>query len=348
MEQLTREMNQISAQVEQLFQGYDFKMEELFQLLLQGKITDVTKMLFQNMAQAFSGEVGSYVEMLAMLLSVGILSALLMNLTDLFKNKQIGDLSFYFIYLFLILVLIQVFEMIVGTAGNLMSDMLLLLKLMMPIYFIAVGAAAGVTTALVYHQCVLGLIFVIELSLDKILLPVIQAYVFLAFMNGLWKDERLQMLLKLIRQLIGYILKLSLAIITGISLIQSMITPVMNSVKMSAMQKAVGMIPGVGNISSSAAEMVIGSAVLIKNSAGVLVIILLLALCALPLIKIWFLSFTLKVAAALSSMVSDKRLVSCMDTVGEGGLMVFRTLLTFCALFLIMTAIAALTTNRGF
>ena len=156
------------------------------------------------------------------------------------------------------------------------------------------------------------------------------------------------MLLKLIKQLIGYILKLSLAIITGISLIQSMITPVMNSVKMSAMQKAVGMIPGVGNISSSAAEMVIGSAVLIKNSAGVLVIVLLLALCALPLIKIWFLSFTLKVAAALSGMVSDKRLVSCMDTVGDGGLMVFRTLLTFCALFLIMTAIAALTTNRGF
>ena len=167
-------------------------------------------------------------------------------------------------------------------------------------------------------------------------------------MNGLWKEEKLRMFLSFIKRIAGYILKLSFAVITGISMLQSMITPVIDSVKLSALQRAAGLIPGIGNISSSAAEMVIGSAVLIKNSVGVLAILLLVGLCAIPVLKIWMLAMFLKLSAAVTGIISDRRITSCIDSVGEGSLLVLRTLLTACGLFLITIAIAAMTTNRGF
>ena len=115
-----------------------------------------------------------------------------------------------------------------------------------------------------------------------------------------------------------------------------------------SVKRTVSLIPGIGNVSDSVAVLVIGSAVLVKNSIGALAVVLLVLLCALPAAKIWLLAMVLKFSAALTVIVSDRRITSCMDRVGEGSLLVLRILLTASGLFLIMIAIAAMTTNRGF
>lgn len=348
MGDLADEIIGLNEQINRLFVNYEIDLKQLFELLLQGKITEVMKLLFQDMGQMFSGEIKGCVEILVLLLCIGMLAALLMNLTDLFENRQIADIGFYFVYLFLVLILLKVFGMVTDTAQTVISDMLLFMRLFMPVYFLAVGAAAGVTTALLYYQFVMALIYAVEAALSAFLIPLIQVYIFLAFMNGLWADEKLHMLLELIGRIIGYLLKLSFGVVTGISMIQTMITPVIDSVKLSTVQKTISLIPGIGNVSDSVAEIVIGSAVLIKNSAGVLAVFLLVLLCLLPVAKIWILAMLLKFSAAITGIVSDRRITSCMDRVGEGSLLMLRTLLTASGLFLITIAIAAMTMNRGY
>jgi len=345
---LTDEIAGLSGEIDRLFSGSEIDLQELFSLLLQGRITDVMKMLFRNLAQAFRGEMESFLRLIVLLLCISIIAALLMNLTDLFENRQIADIGFYFVYLFLMLVLIKVFGTVTEIAEGMISDMLVFMKLFMPVFFLAVGAASGVTTGLLYYQFILLLIYGVETALSAFLMPLIKVYIFLTFMNGLWMEEKLHMLLELLKRIIGYILKLSFAVITGISMLQSMITPVIDSIKMTGMQKTIALIPGIGNISDSVAEMVVGSAVLVKNSVGVLAVLLFVLLCAVPAVKIWMLAMMLKFAAAIAGIVSDRRIASCTDRVGEGSLLVLRVLLTACGLFLITIAIAAMTTNRGF
>jgi len=345
---LAEEMAGLNEQIGSLFPGWEIDLPRLFEMLVQGKVTDVIKLLLGQLAGAMQGEMESIWEMLVLLLCVGILAALLMNLTDLFENRQIADIGFYFVYLFLMMILLRAFGTVVDVAQQMLGDMLLFMKLFMPVYFLAVGAAGGVTTGLLYYQFVLGVIYVVQAALSGFLLPMIQVYIFLVFMNGLWAEEKLQLLLDLLKRIIGYVLKVSFAAVAGISMVQSMITPVIDSLQLSAVQKTVALIPGIGNVSESVAQLVVGSAVLVKNSAGVLAVLLLVLLCAMPAVKIWLLAMMLKGAAAIAGIVSDKRITGCMDRVGEGSLLVLRTLLTGVGLFLIAIAIAALTTNRGF
>ena len=345
---LTEEITGLNEQIGRLFPGQVFDLQDMAAKLMRGEITEVMELCFRNMADGLRGEIRSFLGLVVLLLCVGMIAALLMNLTGLFENKQIADIGFYFVYLFLVLLLLKIFGIVTETAQTLIADMLLFMKLFMPVYFLAVGAASGVTTALLYYQFILTVIYGVEAALSAFLMPLIKVYVFLAFMNGLWTDEKLHMMLELIRRVIGYLLKIAFAVVTGISIIQSMITPVIDSVKMSAIQKTVSLIPGIGNVSDSVAELVVGSAVLIKNSIGVLAVLLLALLCALPALKIWVLAMMLKFSAALTGIVSDRRITSCMDHVGEGSLLMLRTLLTASGLFLIMIAIAAMTMNRGF
>ena len=58
--------------------------------------------------------------------------------------------------------------------------------------------------------------------------------------------------------------------VTGISLFQSLITPVVDSLKNSAVEKAVSVLPGIGNAADGVLELALGSAVVIRNSVGVL------------------------------------------------------------------------------
>lgn len=348
MEQAVGEMERLQEEIGSLFPTLSVDLDELFHMILQGKISDVIKILMQHTMQSVSAEIGSFGRLAVMLLGIALLAALLMNLTSMFENRQLGDIGFYFVYLFLMLVLLRVFAVVTGSAQDVLEEILLFMKLFLPVYFLAVGAAAGVTTALFYYQFVLILIYGMELLLNTFLLPLIKVYLFLAFMNGLWKEERLGMVLALIRRFTGDVMKILFAVITGISLIHSMITPVIDSARFSAIQKAVSMIPGIGNVGSTAAEMVLGSAVLVKNSVGVLAILLMIGLCIVPVFKIWLFAMLLKGVAAVSGVLGDKRIAACTDHAGEGSFLVLRVLLTACGLFLITIAVAAMTTNRGF
>ena len=159
--------------------------------------------------------------------------------------------------------------------------------------------------------------------------------------SGRTPEERLSLLLELLKKGIGFAQKLALGIITGLSLVQSVILPVVDNLKISALRKTVAAIPGIGNMTEGITELVIGSAVLIKNSMGVLLLFLLLMACLVPLLKLFVIGGVMKLGAALSGVISDKRISGCVDRVGEGCFLLLRCLFTSIALFLIVIAVVA-------
>ena len=92
MDRVTEEINRLNEQVTSLFPTTTIELGELFELLLQGKITDVIKLLMENVGQTVYGDVRSFTKVAMLLICVGMLAALLHNLTELFENKQIGDI----------------------------------------------------------------------------------------------------------------------------------------------------------------------------------------------------------------------------------------------------------------
>lgn len=106
--------------------------------------------------------------------------------------------------------------------------------------------------------------------------------------------------------------------------------------------KALSALPGIGNAADGLLELAVGSAVVIRNSIGVLLLLLLLAVCAAPLLEILFTAFLIKCAAAFMGIVSDKRVTNCTDHMGNAGMLLFRTAGTAMLLFLITLALLAI------
>lgn len=334
-------MDEMMSSLKQIMPDYEFDTQSVLQEIFQGNINGAIRLLWEGIKGRLFTEIAGLKNILAFIIVIGIVSALFSNFSDIFESHQIADISFYFLYLLLMAVLIKAFLTAAEIASGTIEDIVLFIKMFIPTYYMAVGAATGAATAVLYYQFTLFLAYGIEKLLLFILMPLIYGYVLMALMNGIWAEERLTLLLEFLKKGIAAGLKIAMGVITGLSLFQSMITPVIDSLRTSAVKKAVSAIPGIGNLAEGVTEMLIGSAVLIKNSIGIFMLLLLLFICLIPLFKLLLIACMIKGGAALAGIVSDKRITGCTDRVGDGSLLLFKTTFTAVALFIIIIAVVA-------
>ncbi len=339
-------MDEVEKGMDRLMPGYELDMKGVWKSIVHGRITEAAAILWDGVKGKLVSELAGMKNIFASIVVLGIVSALFSNFSDVFQNHQIADISFYFLYLLLISVLMKAFLAASDIAGQTVENIVLFIKMFIPTYFIAVGAATGAVTGAAYYQFMFVLAYGVEKIILSFLIPLIYSYVLLALVNGIWAEDRLTLLLDFLKKGIGAVMKVAMGAITSFSLFQSMIAPVLDSLKNSAVKKAIGVIPGIGNLAEGVAEMVVGSAVLIKNSIGLLMLLFLLAICLVPLAKLVLIAGMMKGSAALVGIVSDKRVSGCTDRVGDGSFMLFKASFTAVALFMVTIAIVAYTTGR--
>ncbi|MBR1930262.1 MAG: stage III sporulation protein AE [Lachnospiraceae bacterium] len=334
------ELERLEEGMRSIFPGTGFHLNDLLAAVWSGDIIGAGKLLLHSMGD-MSMQLTGVKNVLVWLLVLGILSALMTHFVEVFDRNQVADLSFYFCYLMIVAILLKGFYQIAQVAEEALDNILLFHRLLIPTYLIAVGVATGTTTVNAYSQLLLFIMYGVEQILMKWVIPMIYSYCMLAVINGIWKEEKLALLMELIHKCVGWILKAAIGLVTGVSVFQSVITPVIDAVKTSALQKVITMIPGAGNLADGVLELLAGSAMMIKNSVGVVLLLLLLALCAAPLIKIFVMGLLFKVTAAVLELISDKRITSCVDKIGDAGILLLRTVGCVMMLFLIALAVVA-------
>ena len=202
-----------------------------------------------------------------------------------------------------------------------------------------VTMASGSTTALVFYEFFLGLIYFIQRLIQNGLMTLIQVHVILVFINHLTKEEYLSQMKEMTTKITVWLLKSMLAVVIGFNTIQGILNPAVDSLKTTLFSRAAEMIPGIGNIAGSVTDVVLGSSVLIKNGIGVAALMVIVLICLLPLVKLGVLMMILELAAALLQPVSDKRMTGCVTGVGEGIRLLFRVVFTTAVLFMLTIAV---------
>ena len=185
-----------------------------------------------------------------------------------------------------------------------------------------------------------------EILISKILLPIIHVYMMVRVLNFLSAEEYLSKCAELIEMIVNWSLKSLLACIVGLNLIQGMISPAIDTVKRSTLTRSAEAIPGIGDAIGGMTEVVLGTAVLVKNGIGVTGALICIALCVGPLVQIGCITLLYKLAAAVIQPVSDKRIVGCVETIGEGCRLLMRLVFTTGMLFLLTVAIVAAVTGN--
>ena len=75
--------------------------------------------------------------------------------------------------------------------------------------------------------------------------------------------------------------------------------------------------PVVGKALSDSADMVLGATLVLKNSIGIVGIIIILGICIIPIIKLTAFTVTYYLAQAICEPLADKRIVTLLGQMGS-------------------------------
>ncbi len=333
---------------EALFPTWDISFKELILAVMNGNGAETIAGQAKELFYMLTSELDAVRFVCATLLLIGIISTVFMNFSGIFPNQQIGNFGFKFTYLIMIIFLTKVNAEIFMVAKMGMESCISFLQVFLPCYFIVVGTAGGSTTAFGFYQVFLIGVYMVEQVLVNLILPMVSCYMLLCIMNGIWEEERLSMFIRMVKNGVRTFLKVLLTLAVGSGLFQSAITPVIDTVKMNAMKKTVEIIPGVGELADGSIQVLLGMSVLLKNALGIGLVVLLLFICAIPILKVFLFMIVIKGTAALMGLSADRRITGCANAFGDGVMLLMQTMITAVMFFLILVLIVTFTANRGF
>ena len=316
----------------------NFSFGQAVKDLLTGKIPITLENLGEIVKNALFQGIGSYRKTAAYLLVIIIASAVFMNFVTVFDKGQIADISYYMMYLLMVTLLMKVFSSMTQVAQGAVSSVLTFMEAMLPVCIAAIYLVTGSLTAMGFYQLTLLAVTGVQWMMNYVLLPAVQIYVILLFINQMMKEDYLSKMAELVKTAILWALKTMIALLFGMQAIQTMIAPTVDQMKTSVVNKAVSVIPGIGNAYEMVAETVLGSALLLKNAVGIAGVVSLVFLCLIPVAKLVCGVLLYRTLGAVAQPVTDKRVAECIDSVAEGGELLLKIVLYAGILFIVSLA----------
>lgn len=342
---------------EALFEEFDFsKLDQEMKTLFPDEKLSFREILMQLISENGGSTAGTVVQfiketvfyqfgtnkkILVYMILIAVAAALFNNFTSVFQNRQVSEVSFYILYMLLMTLSLVTFQHTLQDTEQLLSYLTEFMKLLCPSYFLAVAFAAGSSAALVFYNIVLWIIYLVELVILELLMPIVHVFVMIQVLSNLTGEDLLSEFADLIRKGIAWCLKTLLAGVVGINVLQGLLAPAIDTVKRSAVNRTVEAIPWIGDVTGGVAEVALGSAVLIKNGIGAAGMVIAVMVCAVPVIRLVLLAFIYKFVAAMVQPVSDKRITACIGGVSEGYGLLLQILLYTALFFLITLAVIA-------
>ena len=339
------DFDEIEDSLTQMFPQEKITFGEVVSSLITGDMEETIRMFLRFLADQVSYEFDYNRKNLVYVLLVALTAAVFSSFAGAFKSRQISDISFYVMYMLLITLCLTAFRTSAEGLEERLGSLVDFMRVLCPSYFLAVAFASGSVTSLFFYNVILFLIYIVELVIVRFLLPVVNIYIMVRVLGNLTGEDFLSEFADLIKKVVSWILKTLLVCVISVNVVQGLLAPAIDAVKRSALTRTAEALPWVGNAVGGVAEVVLGTAVLIKNGIGMAGAVISVAICAVPIFQMLIMALMYKLAAALVQPVSDKRITTCISGVSEGYEIMVKVIFTSGLLFMITIAIVAVSTS---
>lgn len=298
--------------------------------------------LFGMLKEELFCELRVHKEAMKKILALAFVTALFTNFAAVFKNSQVSDMGFLICYIAMISYLMGSFMVLSGIAYEVLGGVMDFMRALLPVYAVSVSVSDGQANASAFYEMALLVIGIAEFVSLKLLFPAINLYASLSMVNHLGKEDYLSKSCALIKSVVDFVVKAMLTIVMGLNIIQRMFSP-LTGAGSTAARNMVNTMAGISFTGNGIAELLYGTAKIMKSSIGGAGVVALCVLMLVPMVKMMVFVLSYRIIEALVQPVSDQRITACISSVHEGAGMflhvVFATLVMFVLTITIITLV---------
>jgi stage III sporulation protein AE len=322
--------------VNEILPGYD--PQKIIQEATQGKFEFSMAGLLNRVLAYLLKEVYLNIHLLVKLIILIVLCALLKNLQTSFLSESVGELAFYTCYIVIVSILLVSFHTALSLGISIIDTLVGFMHATIPVLITLLVSGGNLTSAGIMQPILVMIVEITATIMKNFFLPLIFLSTILSVVDNMSEKVQISRLTSFLKQLSTWGMGTVLTVFIGFVSIQGSMGAVIDGVTTKTAKFAITtFIPVAGKILSDAAETVVGCTLVIKNAAGIGVMIGIIAICVIPILKIAALVILYRVTCILVEPIAEKRIVSCINEMA--GSMTYILGLTAAVSFMFMLTV---------
>jgi stage III sporulation protein AE len=297
--------------------GAGFGWASLAQFLRGGGVLRHPGQLLPALGAVFVGELRSSLRLLGELLVLVVLAAVLRQLQAAWDNDTVGRIADAVVFLALGTICLASFAIAVGLARTAIADLSSFMLAILPAMVgLLMGSGAAASAGLL-QPAMVGAIETVGVAVRAVVFPLALLAAVLDLVGAFAPSFRLSGLSGLMRHVSVGFMGLLLTGFLGVVGVLGAAGGIADGVALRAGKYAVKtFVPVVGSMLSDAAELVLTSGLLLRSGLGLLGLVTVALLVAVPVLKMLALLLVFRLAAALAGPVGGEGITPVLGGVG--------------------------------
>jgi stage III sporulation protein AE len=334
---------QLRADYGQYFQEKDFP--SLMELLTKQKSFS-WKNVLSAFVEYFFHEVLQGIKLLGSIIILTVFSMILATLQTAFERNQVSKVAYAIVFMVLIVLAVDSFSVAISAAKHAIGGMIDFMLALVPLLLTLLATMGNLSSVTLFHPFIIFMIHVIGTIIYSVVFPLLFFSTILSIVSSLSEKYKVNQLADLMRKVSVGLLGVLLTLFLGVLSVQGATTAVADGITIRTAKYISGnFVPVIGRTIAETTDTVVGASLLVKNSVGLVGVLVLLLICAFPALKILSLSFIYNFSAAIMQPLGDSPIITCLSTIGRTLLYVFAALAAVGLMFFLAITIVITSGN---
>lgn len=294
----------------------DIDIHELLNNAIKGEVD--TNQLLKNIFPLLGTEIKEALKVMGSILIIVLIHSVLKSISDNLNNKSVAQITYYVQYILIATVIMTNFSSIITLSKEAVGNMISFIQLLFPLLMTLMLASGSVVSVNLVQPIILFIINLISNIFQSIIIPIILVGTALAIVSKISDRIQIDKLSKFLKSSSVWLIGILLTIFVGVLSIEGTLGSSVDGITAKTAKAAVSsFIPVVGKVLGDAVDTVIGCSAILKNAIGIVGVIVVIAICITPILKLAIITIIYHLTAALCEPIADSKIVSLISQMAD-------------------------------
>ncbi len=294
----------------------DIDIQELLNNAIKGELD--TNQLLKNIFPILGTEIKEALKVMGSILIIVLIHSVLKSISDNLNNKSVAQITYYVQYILIATVIMTNFSSIITLTKEAVGNMISFIQLLFPLLMTLMLASGSVVSVNLVQPIILFIINLISNIFQSIIIPIILVGTALAIVSKISDRIQIDKLSKFLKSSAVWVIGILLTIFVGVLSIEGTLGSSVDGITAKTAKAAVSsFIPVVGKVLGDAVDTVIGCSAILKNAIGIVGVIVVIAICITPILKLAIITIIYHLTAALCEPIADSKIVSLITQMAD-------------------------------
>lgn len=294
----------------------DIDIQELLNNAIKGEVD--TNQLLKNIFPLLGTEIKEALKVMGSILIIVLIHSVLKSISDNLNNKSVAQITYYVQYILIATVIMTNFSSIITLSKEAVGNMISFIQLLFPLLMTLMLASGSVVSVNLVQPIILFIINLISNIFQSIIIPIILVGTALAIVSKISDRIQIDKLSKFLKSSAVWVIGILLTIFVGVLSIEGTLGSSVDGITAKTAKAAVSsFIPVVGKVLGDAVDTVIGCSAILKNAIGIVGVIVVIAICITPILKLAIITIIYHLTAALCEPIADSKIVSLITQMAD-------------------------------